>query len=194
MSKSTQSTRNAQSDQFDAIIDRKAVRYSVFALSGAVAVATAVFNIWREFYDQIKHEAPFKYFRDAKQRAEDASNEQVLAKAITPEEGRALKHAANRTYTEELAVGMRELGIPKGLFQGTIARARELGAYNINSIVMRTGASLAVTLGGYFLLDQNMRMKANNTQQDERLRDLRDRIDAQEARRIEAFERTQASR
>jgi|GEM_PF-4972029 len=186
--------KQQQPEAFDTLADNKTVRNLVFVGSGLAALTTAAVSIWSEFYHEIKNIGPIhQALSTRKTSIEEAYAKGVAAEGVaekfTPHDVRVAVRNANKIYTTALKDILPKVGISNELILGTIDRAKNLGVYNLGGIAMKTGASLAITLGGYYLINQNVRLKKNNERQDERLRDLRDRIDAQESRRIESFER-----
>lgn len=177
-----------QAEEHKALEDNKAVRNSVFIGAAFVALATAVGSIWKEFYDEVKKLNPIKGLGEAK----DQRIEAAYAKGAETPLGYVFGEvrAANKEYTDGVAKVMRDIGIPKNPIVGTIERTKRLGLYNISETAMKTGASLAITLGGWYLLNQNMRIKNSNARQDQNLQELARRIDAAEQRHSETYERS----
>ncbi len=178
----------------DTIADNKVVRNFVFFGSAAAAVATAAVSIWDEFYHEIKKIGPLEgNYNDRKTKISEAYAE-GLANTKTPQQVRSAVHEANALYTAELQKKLPKIGISNDYFKGTIDRAKNLGMYNLGGIAMKTGASLAITLGGYYLINQNVRMKASNRHQDAQLQKLGNRIDEQVLRHAENYEHVERVR
>ena len=176
------------------IADSKLVRNGVFIGSAVIGLATAVISIWDEFYDDVKKRAPIKTMREERNAKIDGINLQGMlapteSKYLAPEKVLKGVQEANAEYAVRLRETLPKIGVPKGLIKGTYVRAKDLGPYNLGTIAMKTGASLALTIGGYYLINQNVRLKASNSQQDQNIRALGQRIDAAEQRRSELFER-----
>lgn len=176
-------------DSLESIADNKSVRNSVFLGSAVVAIGTAVTSIRKEFYHEIIQHQPFKALRDTRIKEVSDIGVKIDRGLIDRVIGTEIRHEAGRTYTTLMKEALGRQGISNSLFKGTWQRARELGFHNLTDIAMKTGASLALTLGGYYLINQNVRLKSNNKHQDDKLSELRQRIDEQADRRIEAYER-----
>lgn len=167
--------------------DNKLVRNTVFVGASLVALGTAVASIWQEFYSEIVNQEPFKALRENRDREKG----NVRASVDTWGHGKVKTElkAVDARYTEQVTQALEKQNISSKFLRGTMDRLEQLGRFDKLTIAMKTGASLAVTLGTYYLINQNVRLKASNKYQDDRLKDLGDRIDAAENKRQEAYSR-----
>ena len=167
----------------DTLGDNKLVRNLVFFGSGVVALLTARWSIWNEFYHEKKHQEPFAGL--ARDRLDGLNQANTLTGDAIP----AKRHAVEAEYTAKFTEALERRGVSSKWFKGTFDRLKELGKFDKGEIALKTGGSLAVTLGTYYLLNQNMRLKASNQYQDDRLKELGDRIDAAEVKRQDSYSR-----
>ncbi len=180
----------------DSVIDKAWVRNLAFGGAAVAAIATAASQLYKEFYEEIRGLEPFKTKRLERDEAISGiiqgkmSNQNCDAPDVArkiAQETRDAIFVKKKEYGEFVSDGLRHMGVPKNPLKGLIERSRYLGVYDVSNIVMKTGATLAVAIGGYYLVAQNLRQRTNNKVQDENLRELSRRIDAMEQRREEQY-------
>lgn len=192
MDKPTPQSDPAALPAFATLADNKHVRNGVFVGSALVALATAAGSIWQEFYNEVKHNAPFNALRKKRNEMKDIVRMEGENRNWSPERVKENVRAIEKHYSKSFNEALGRQGISTKPLRGTFDRLMELGTFDRLNIAMKTGASLAVTLGGYYLVNQNVRMRANNKHQDEQLRRLGSRIDAQTDRQVALYERASA--
>lgn len=170
-------------DTVTRLYENKLLRNAVFVGAGLVALGTAVGSIWAEFYKEVKKYSKFQKLEEIRTAGTNAAYLKPVAEVTE-----AVRQV-NKEYAKGVAREMRNIGIPKNPVAATFAQASRLGVYDLGGIAMKTAGSLAITLGGYFLVHQNLRLKASNEVQDQRLRELGEKLDQQEAARRGAAER-----
>ena len=204
MEKKPQDQPQQESTEFSSLstmADNKVVRSLVFAGAGLTALATASGTAWKEFYKEVCEHEPFRTMRSTRKAETSRVRAEIDAKVKRLPEGEGqdiIKAGVERiktiekNYSNDFNSALRRQGIRTDRIGGSFDRFKTLGAFDRMDIMMTAGASLAVTLGGYFLLNQSVRMKANNEQQDNNIRVLSARIDQAEQRRNEQYDRGQS--
>jgi hypothetical protein len=175
---------------FDHLSDNTLVRNMVFLGSGLVALGTAGFAIWQEFYAEMVKREPFKSLRAERDHAKGLAH---AAGENVESIQRGMKEA-DAAYTKAVTAALEQEGVSSRLWSGTWQRLKQLGTFDKLGIAMKTGASLGVTLGTYYLINQNVRLKASNQYQDDRLKELGDRINEQAQRHTADYEHVARSR
>lgn len=185
----TETQRTAPKEStIDTLADNKLVRNLVFVGSAGVALTTAFFSTWQEFYRDLVSKEPFRSWRNARDEKIGKVRTDAIEGKISDRTAMLREKVFERQYSAKVAEGIEHMGISKNWLKGTLQRVERLGAYNVGEIAIKTGASLAVTLGGYYLINQNVRLKASNQYQDDRLKELGNRIDAQADRHLASHE------
>jgi len=198
----TDKTSPAQSAPlYESYRPNKLLQYGAYATSLVMGTVSATTIAWGEFYDKIKNTGPFKAYREDRLNKLDNLAAEVFTLPVSeartswttnqkpPSEARSTwvegRKLIEKEYTTLMNDGLeKHMGIATqgivGKTLGTFQRFRELGPFKMQKIGITAASGTGVVLGAYFLINQGLRLKAGNAVQDQNLRELSNRIDAQE--------------
>jgi hypothetical protein len=137
------------------------LRAGMYVVAVAAGIATASFKVWDRFYSKIKHTDLIKNksadrYSDLNKVYNEANQNGMTYKRYAEEVARIEKK-----YSAEVNTILKEkLGVEtKNVFKGTIQRYKTLGPYTKGNILFTGLVTTGTTIGAYFLLNQNARLK-----------------------------------
>lgn len=156
------------------------IQLGMYMLAAGAGIATASFNIWTEFYSKIKHTDLIR--RESDKRYEQINDIYNAAQNnhLTHSEFHQKITAVETAYSAKVDALLEHVGVekargPLSAIRSTLQRAEALGPYTRTNILAKGMIATGTTLGGYFLVNQNWRLKNE-------LRDVHAKLDNQQQR------------
>lgn len=148
------------------------LRAGMYGLAATAGVVTASFKVWDRFYTKMKHSALIKPLSDERYEQINALANKVKANPVSYKEYASQVSEIESAYSTKVKTLLKEtVGIESdNIVRGTIQRFNTMGGFNKANVVSSGMIAVGTTLGAYFLINQNVRLK-------QELRDVHARMD-----------------
>ena len=156
------------------------LQVSMYSLAAVAGVVTASFKVWDEFYSKIKRSELVRPLSEKRYEKINAVAEHAKSSSISYKQYTSEIADIEQEYSKKVnkllknAIGIESEGIG-GIVRGTFQRAETLGPYKRARIMFSGVAAVGTTLGAYFLVNQNWRLKNE-------LRDVHTKLDQTQER------------